>query len=378
MSQYVPLGDAPASPGMKRYRRTPEDITEEMIEQASEQVRADRVQLCNDARELHALVAQLRSGLRASEQVREERDQLCNDVRELLLLVAQLRSRLKASEQTRAEREKLYDDAKTLYALVAEEARADHDSDHPPWVVASEALQARAGDDDDDDDDDDAGSAGGDDDEDDDDEDAGEVAEPNEAQVTQVRAEVEQGIDAVFYTSLPWMVCWSGELIRHLQWYMAKDANESIRFQEGCQRQWAMVEALLPRVDRARQLEIVAISEGWTPTSEGWTPTEHRQALADLRMLNIDGRSLAYDVQEVTGFDCIVQAHFASQRDTAYAVMTMISDIECMDLTRCYIQCRDVAHCSVAVACLVTMVYTQARIGVCSEYMAELRQRRVV
>ena len=153
---------------------------------------------------------------------------------------------------------------------------------------------------------------------------------------------------------------------------MAQHENESIRFQEGCQRQWAMVEALLPMVDRARQLEIVAIPEGWTPTQDS-------QVVVDLRCLNIDGRSPAYDVQEVTGLDCIVQAHVASQRDTAYAVMTTILDIECKDLTRCYIRCTGGTHCSPAVAWLLgTIAYTQARIGVLSEYIAELCQRRVL
>ena len=137
---------------------------------------------------------------------------------------------------------------------------------------------------------------------------------------------------------------------------MAQHENESIRFQEGCQRQWAMVEALLPMVDRARQLEIVAIPEGWTLTRDC--------CVVDVGRLNIDGRSPAYDMHEVTGLDSIVQAHVASQRDTAYAVMTAILDIECRDLTRCYIRCTGGTHRSPAVACLLgTIAYTQARIG---------------
>ena len=69
-------------------------------------------------------------------------------------------------------------------------------------------------------------------------------------------------------------------------------------------------------------------------------------------------------MEAVTGLDSIVQARVASQRDTAYAVMTAIADIERRNVRRCYIRCTGATHRSVAVACLLgTIAYTQARIG---------------
>ena len=143
-----------------------------------------------------------------------------------------------------------------------------------------------------------------------------------------------------------------------MRWYMVQHEKAGIGFQENAYMVWAMVQAVLPTVDRTRDLEIVAIDEDWTLTWDTDT------CVVDVRGLEIDGRSRAYKDKEVTGLDSIVQARVASQRDTAYAVMTAIVDIERRDVTLCYIRCTGGTHRSVAVACLLgTIAYTQARIG---------------
>ena len=166
----------------------------------------------------------------------------------------------------------------------------------------------------------------------------------------------QENVWSIFFTPPASWVCWSGNVARHVHWYMVEYQELGIRFEGNAYVMWAMVEAMLSAVARTRDLEIIAIPEDVMMDGD--------KCVIDLRDLSIDGTSRAYNLGKVTGLDTIVQMNLLVQRDTAYAVLMAIIEIERRDVSRCYIRCTGGTHRSPAVACLLgTIVYTHARIG---------------
>ena len=166
----------------------------------------------------------------------------------------------------------------------------------------------------------------------------------------------EEIVRSIFFMPPASWVCWSGNVARHVHWYMVEYEEVGIGFEGNANIMWSMVEAMLSAVARTRDLEIIAIPED--------VMLDGDTCVVDLRDLSIDGTSRAYNLGKVTGLDTIVQANVLVQRDTAYAVLMAIIEIERRDVSRCYIRCAGGTHRSPAVACLLgTIVYIHARIG---------------
>ena len=140
---------------------------------------------------------------------------------------------------------------------------------------------------------------------------------------------------------------------RRLQWY---ETEHAVTIDESCRDKWKILAAILPLVQRDRNLDVIAIPSDWLVGPDDFC--------VDVTAYQVDGRHGTYRLGDVTGVDSRVQACVASQPDAVYALLTVVLGIEFRGLSRCYLRCQGATHRSPALACLLcAIVYDRARLG---------------
>ena len=149
-----------------------------------------------------------------------------------------------------------------------------------------------------------------------------------------------------------WGVWQGAPLARKLRWYSDGLGVTATALSEAG---WDVLDAILPRVRRDRELDIVAVPQNWA---------ESEDHCFDVTAYRVEARLPAYRLREVTGMDACVQAQVAGSPDAAYLILRIVLDVEFRNLRRCLVRCQGGTHRSPAVACLLcSLVYNRARVG---------------